>query len=166
VSIYGQAIGEDEAGCLRSHYLGAAGIDTAFAVGAATARVFFERADRSVRGFYGTPLLAIAYRHHIYIDGYTQQGAPLAHPAGADIALDSVGGFIDAGAWTGALMLHHGKAYQTAQLFPGGGGLDGVNGELAWQRDARSRLGLAIAHWREPQGKRTRAQLWWRFAFR
>jgi hypothetical protein len=57
VSIYGQAIGDDEAGYLPSHYLGGAGVDAAFAVGAATARVFFERADTSSRGFYGAPIL-------------------------------------------------------------------------------------------------------------
>lgn len=166
VSIYGQAIGEDEAGHLPSHYLGAAGIDTAFALGPGTARIFFERANTSARGFYGSPLLGIAYRHHIYTDGYTQQGEPLGHPVDGDVALNSIGILVDAGAWTGTLMFHRGDAYPTAQLYPGGGRLGGVNGEVAWQLDSRSRLGLAMTYWREPQGERTRAQLWWRFAFR
>lgn len=166
VAIYGQAIGEDEAGHLPSHYLGAAGVDTAFALEAATARVFFERADTTIRGFYGAPILGSAYRHYIYTDGYTQQGEPLAHPAAGDVVLNSLGVLVDAGAWTGTLMLHHGSAYQSAQLYPGGGHLEGVNGEVAWQVDPRSRVGLAVAHWREPQAKKTRAQLWWRFAFR
>ena len=62
--------------------------------------------------------------------------------------------------------LHHGNAYQTAQLFPGGGRLDGVDSELAWQIDRRSQLGLAMSHWRDLQGNQTRAQLWWRFGLR
>ena len=166
MSIYGQAIGEDEAGSWPSHYLGAYGIDAAFPLGAATARVFLERADTTIRGAYGTPILGSAYRHHIYTDGYTQQGEPLGHPGGGDIALNSIGIFVDAGAWTGTLMLHRGDAYSTATLYPGGGRLSGVNGELAWQLDSRSRLGLAMTHWRDPRGEWTRAQLWWRFAFR
>jgi len=166
VSIYGQAIGEDEAGHFPSHYLGAAGLDAAFPLGAGTARVFLERANTTISGFYKSPILNSAYRTHLYPDGYTQQGEPLAYPAGGDVALNSLGVLVDAGAWTGALMLHHGNAYPTAQVYPGGGRLDGVNGEVAWQLDERSRLGLAASHWRDPQGTQTRAQLWWRFAFR
>ena len=63
-------------------------------------------------------------------------------------------------------MLHRGDAYPTAQLYPGGGRISGVNGEVAWQVDAASRLGLVLANWRDPSGERTRAQLWWRVAFR
>ena len=123
VSIYGQAIGEDEAGSWPSHYLGAYGIDAAFPIGTATARVFLERADTTVRGAYGTPILSTAYRHHIYTDGYTQRGEPLGHPVGGDIVLNSIGMFVDAGAWTGTLMLHRGDAYSSAQLYAGGGRL-------------------------------------------
>jgi len=165
-SIYGQAIGEDEAGHLPSHYLGLVGVDTAFPVGAATVRLFAERTDTSMSGAFGTPLLGGAYRHHIYLDGYTHQGEPLGHPAGGDVRLSSIGTFVDAGAWSGTLMVHRGDAYPTAQFYPGGGRISGVNGEAAWQVDAVSRLGLVLAYWRDPSGERTRAQLWWRVAFR
>jgi hypothetical protein len=65
-------------------------------------------------------------------------------------------------------MLHRGDAYPTAQLYPGGGRIDGFNGEVTRQVDSFSRLGLVLAHWRAPSGfgDRTRAQLWWRVAFR
>jgi hypothetical protein len=78
--------------------------------------------------------------------------------------LDSIGILGAAGAGTGKLMLHRGNAYATAQLYPGGGRLAGLDGEVAWQIDARSRVGLALACWRDPSGERTRAQLWWRIA--
>jgi hypothetical protein len=165
-SIYGQAIGEDEAGHLPSHYLALLGADTAFAVGAASVRLFVERANTTMQGAVGKPLLGGAYRHHIYLDGYTHQGQPLGHPAGGDVRLNSLGAFVAAGACTGTLMLHRGDAYATAQFYPGGGRISGVNGEVAWQVDPTSRLGLVLAYWRDPLGERTRAQLWWRFAFR
>jgi hypothetical protein len=62
-SIYAQAIGEDEAGHSPSHYLGLLGVDTAFAVGAATVRLFVERANTTMHGAFGAPLLGGAYRH-------------------------------------------------------------------------------------------------------
>jgi len=164
-SIYGQAIGEDEAGHLPSHYLALIGVDTAFSVGAASVRLFAERANTTMSGAGGTPLLGGAYRHHIYLGGYTHQGSPLGHPAGGDVRLNSLGVLVDSGAWSGTLMLHRGDAYATAQLYPGGGRLSGVNGEVAWQVDARTRLGLVLAYWRDPFGDRTRAQLWWQIAF-
>jgi len=165
-SIYGQAIGEDEAGHWPSHYLGLIGVDTAFAVGAATVRLFVERANTTMAGAVGRPLLGGAYRHHIYTDGYTHQGQPLGHPAGGDVRLNSLGVFVDGRVWSGTLMLHRGDAYATAQFYPGGGRICGVNGEASWQVDAASRLGLVLAYWRDPSGERTRAQLWWRVAFR
>jgi Capsule assembly protein Wzi len=69
LSIYGQMIGEDEAGHLPSHYLGAIGVDSTFALGAGTARVFIERADTAMSGSFGTPILGGAYRTRIYPDG-------------------------------------------------------------------------------------------------
>jgi hypothetical protein len=167
-SIYGQAIGEDEAGHWPSHYLAMLGVDTTFGLDAGTLRLFVERANTAMSGAFGTPLLGGAYRHHIYTDGYTQQGEPLGQPAGGDVRLNSIGVLVDAGAWTGTLMLHRGDAYPTAQLYPGGGRIDGFNGEVTRQVDSFSRLGLVLAHWRAPSGfgDRTRAQLWWRVAFR
>ena len=166
VSIYGQAIGEDEAGGLPSHYLGSIGADASFPVNATTVRLFVEHANTTLNGTFGTPILGSAYRHHIYLAGYTQRGEPLGHPAGGDVRLTSIGAIVDGGAWNGTLMLHHGDAYPTATLYPGGGSLNGGNAALNWQIDAASRIGLELAHWRDPGGTWTRAQLWWRYAFR
>jgi hypothetical protein len=153
LSIYGQAIGEDEAGGLPSHYL-------------ATVRLFVEHANTTMSGAFGTPILGGAYRHGIYVDGYTQRGEPLGHPAGGDVRLTSIGAIVDAGAWSGTLMLHDGDAYPSATLYPGGGKLSGGNAALAWQIDPASRVGIEVAHWRDPGGTSTRAQLWWRYSFR
>jgi hypothetical protein len=166
LSIYGQAIGEDEAGGLPSHYLASIGADTAFAVDMATVRLFVEHANTTMSGAFGTPILGGAYRHGIYVDGYTQRGEPLGHPAGGDVRLTSIGAFVDAGAWSGTLMLHDGDAYPSATLYPGGGKLSGGNAALAWQIDPASRVGIEVAHWRDPGGTSTRAQLWWRYSFR
>lgn len=165
VSIYGQAIGEDEADNLPSHYLGSVGIDAAVPVAGGSARLFLEHANTAVDGF-GSPILGGAYRHHIYTDGYTQLGDPLGHPAAGDVRLTSAGVFVDRGPWTGAFMLHRGSAYATSQLYPGGGRLAGANAEVAWQVTPESRLGLALTWWRDPIETRTRVQLWWQLAFR
>ena len=166
VSVYGQGIGEDESGGWPSHYLATFGADTAFAIGTAALRLFVERADTSLNGAFGRPILGSAYRHHIYTDGYTQQGDPLGHPAGGDVRLTSIGVIADAGAWTGTFMLHRGDAYATSQLYPGGGRLTGEDGEVAWQIDPASRIGLQVTRWRDPFATRTRAQVWWRRSFR
>ena len=166
LSIYGQAIGEDEAGGMPSHYLGSIGVDAAFAVDATTVRLFVEHADTTLNGAFGTPILGSAYRHAIYLDGYTHRGEPLGHPVGGDARLTSIGAIVDAGAWSGTLMLHYGDAYPTATLYPGGGKLHGGDAALAWQIDPASRVGIALSHWRDPGGTRTRAQLWLRYAFR
>ena len=165
-SVYGQMIGEDEAGGWPSHYLGSAGADAAFAIGGARLRVFIERSNTTMRGAFGAPLLGGAYRHHIYTDGYTQLGDPLGYPAGGDVRMTSAGVFVDHGAWTAALMLHSGSAYPTAQLYPGGGRLSGANAELSWQVNADSRLGLALMRWSDPFATHNRAQLSWQQAFR
>ena len=166
VSIYGQAIGEDEAGGLPSRYLGMAGADTHFTVGGVSARVFGEFADTSTRGFYKSPLLGLAYRHHIYTDGYTQLGDPLGHPLGGDVRVASVGAFVDAGAWTGTAMVHRGHGYATAQRYAPNARLTGAQAEVARRLDGGSRVGLAVFYWNDGEASRTRGQLWWEAAFR
>ena len=126
-SIYAQAIGEDEAGHSPSHYLGLLGVDTTFAVGAATVRLFVERANTTMHGAFGAPLLGGAYRHHIYPRRLHAPGRAASPSGGGDIRLGSLGVIVDAGVWSGTLMLHRGDAYPTAQLYPGGGRISGVN---------------------------------------
>ena len=110
------------------------------------------------------PQLGSAYRHHIYTDGYTQLGDPLGHPLWGDALLTSVGAYVDRGSVTGALMLHWGSAYPTAQRWPGGGRISGANAEVAWQLRSDARVGLALMYWRDPFETRIRAQLWGQLA--
>ena len=166
VSVYAQAIGEDEAGGLPTKYLGSAGADTRFTLAGSSVRLFGEYADTSTKGFYKQPLLGVAYRHHIYTDGYTQLGDPLGHPAGGDVRLASAGAIVDAGAWTGTVMAHRGRAYATAQRFAPNARLEGANIELARRIDAGSRVGAALFWWNDGVTSRTRGQLWWEVAFR
>jgi len=113
-------------------------------------RLFVEHADTTLGGATGTPILGSAYRHSIYVDGYTQRGAPLGYPAGGDVRLTSIGAIVDAGTCSARLTFHHGDAYSTATLYPGGGRLSGVDAALAWQVDPSMRIGIEVVHWRDP----------------
>jgi hypothetical protein len=106
-----------------------------------TLRLFVEHANTTLNGTFGTPILASAYRHHIYVAGYTQRGEPLGHPIGGDARLTSIGAIVDGGAWSGTVMLPPGDAYPSATRHPGGGSLSGGNAALNWQIDPASRLG-------------------------
>ncbi len=80
-AIYGQMIGEDEAGSLPSKYMHQAGLDWRHGGGL----VFLEWTD-STAGFAG-----VAYNHHIYTAGYRFKGRPLGHWADGDSNLWTVG---------------------------------------------------------------------------
>ena len=164
LSVFGQAIGEDEAGGMPSRYIGSAGADAAFKLGDATLRVFAERANTVMGGFIGTSRPGSTYRHHLYRQGYTQQGRPLGHPAGGDVRLATVGVLADHGAVAAMLMVHGGKAYDRALLFPTPGALRGGDAALSWRVDENVRIGASITHWRDPLARQTRAQLWWQQA--
>lgn len=165
VSVYGQAIGEDEAGNLPSHYLASAGIDTAFAWRGAAVRAFAEAANTSMAGAFGKGRSG-AYQHHVYTDGYSQLGHPLGHPTGADVRLVSAGVFVESGAWAGTFIAHRGHAYSFARQYRAGARLTGANAELSWRLDAASRIGVAFWHWNDGDERRTRGQLWWEIGFR
>lgn len=165
-SIYGQAIGEDEAGGLPSMYLGSAGVDVAFAAGAASMRAFVERANTVAGGIAGHDRPGVAYRHNVYLQGYTQQGQPLAFPAGGDVTLTSIGLIVDRAPYAAALMLHRGRAHSSAQLFAQPGRVGGADAQLAWRVARADTVGLTLAHWREPAAHRSRAQLWWEHRLR
>lgn len=167
-SVYGQAIGEDEAGGMPSKYLASFGTDAAFeTAGGASLRVFAEHADTVAGGISGHPHYGTAYRHGVYRQGYTQQGLPLGFPAGGDVVLTSVGLIADRAPWSAMLMLHHGRAQPGTQLFAQPGPLRGADAELAWQAaDGRERLGLTLSAWRDPLERRTRAQIWWQHLLR
>jgi len=164
VSVYGQAIGEDEANHQPSHFLASMGVDLALPIEGAAARFFVERANTTANDAFGAAQFGSAYRHHIYTAGYTQLGDPLGHPIAGDARLTSAGVYVDGGAWAGVVMLHRGSAYATAQRWPGGGKLSGANAEGSWQLARDSRLGVSLSYWKDPLQTQTRAQLWWQLA--
>ena len=81
VSVYGQMIGEDEAGGLPSKNTYLLGVEGSHALGQNALNWYVEGADTSTElgRKEGT-----TYNHHIYKNGYYQDGAPLGHALGGD----------------------------------------------------------------------------------
>jgi hypothetical protein len=90
VSVYGQYVGEDEAGLLPSKKMYLAGMDYSTSFKNMPVQLYAEWADTTTNG----DVKAISYNHHIYKDGYYQQGFPLGHAMGGDGEMISVGGDI------------------------------------------------------------------------
>lgn len=90
VSLYGQYVGEDEAGGLPAKKMYLAGIDYSSSYKSLPYQVYAEWADTTTNGSVD----GISYSHHIYKDGYYQHGFPLGHAMGGDGEMVSVGGDI------------------------------------------------------------------------
>ena len=90
VSLYGQYIGEDEAGLLPSKKMYLAGADFSSNYKNMPYQLYAEWADTRTNG----DVTGISYNHHIYTDGYYQHGFPLGHAMGGDGQMMSVGGDI------------------------------------------------------------------------
>lgn len=89
-SIYGQYVGEDEAGLLPAKKMYLAGVDYSSTFKDLPYQVYAEWADTRTNG----EVKGISYGHYIYRDGYYQHGYPLAHAMGGDGEIVSVGGDI------------------------------------------------------------------------
>jgi hypothetical protein len=92
-AVYGQFIGEDEAGGLPSRYIGMAGIETWGGLSSCGAswRFHVEYADTAVDFFHSEPLFDFAYNHSIYKDGYRYYDRSLGHAMDNDGQMLSVG---------------------------------------------------------------------------
>ncbi|MDV7676563.1 capsule assembly Wzi family protein [Acinetobacter baumannii] len=90
VSVYGQYIGEDEAGGLPSKKMYLAGADYSSMINNMPYQIYAEWADTRTNG----DVKGISYNHHQYTDGYYQHGFPLGHAMGGDGQMYSVGGDI------------------------------------------------------------------------
>ncbi|NHB58901.1 capsule assembly Wzi family protein [Acinetobacter sp. 194] len=90
MSVYGQYVGEDEAGLLPAKKMYLAGVDYSSTVNDLPYQVYAEWADTRTNGHVD----GISYTHYIYKDGYYQHGFPLAHALGGDGQMVSVGGDI------------------------------------------------------------------------
>ncbi|MBJ8450211.1 capsule assembly Wzi family protein [Acinetobacter bereziniae] len=90
LSFYGQYIGEDEAGLLPSKKMYLAGADYSSSFKNLPYQLYIEWADTTTNG----DPVGVSYAHHVYKDGYYQQGFPLGHAMGGDGEMVSVGGNI------------------------------------------------------------------------
>ncbi|MCF9045701.1 capsule assembly Wzi family protein [Acinetobacter nectaris] len=90
LSIYGQIIGEDEAGKLPSRNLYLAGVDFSSSIYNKPYQLYIEWADTRTDGH----IWGYTYNHHIYRDGYYQYGYPIGHAMGGDGQMYSIGGNI------------------------------------------------------------------------
>ncbi|WP_180077254.1 capsule assembly Wzi family protein [Acinetobacter sp. YH12251] len=90
VSLYGQYIGEDEAGGLPAKSMYLAGVDYSSSVNNMPYQLYTEWVDTRTNG----DAKGISYNHSIYTDGYYQHGYPLGHALGGDAQMVSVGGNI------------------------------------------------------------------------
>ncbi|MCH4248687.1 MAG: capsule assembly Wzi family protein [Acinetobacter populi] len=90
VDVYGQFVGEDEAGLLPSRKLYLGGIDFSSSYKNMPYQLYAEWAETKTNG----EVWGYSYYHRIYSDGYYQQGYPLGHAIGGDGEMYSVGGHI------------------------------------------------------------------------
>lgn len=79
LAVYGQAIGEDEAGLLPSRYVGLAGLETWARVRSWSVRAFGEYAKTSCNFSRSEPILGCAYESGIYTDGYRFRKRAIGH---------------------------------------------------------------------------------------
>lgn len=87
-SVYGQYIGEDEAGGLPAKNMYLAGADYASSAYGKPYQLYAEYTDTRTSG----EVRGISYDHINYTDGYYQQGFPLGYALGGDAESISVGG--------------------------------------------------------------------------
>lgn len=159
LAVYGQITGEDEAGYLPSKNMRLAGVEWAAQGSGYSLRLFVERAN-VVAGTLG-----VAYRHHIYRQGYTQDGQPLGYPTSGDSRLTSLGALLDMGKLSGELVAYSGRAEVTSQRLAAGD-IHGVNAALAWRARSDQTVGLSLWSGRDGAGRDSAAQLWWQYTWR
>lgn len=93
VGIYGQYVGEDEAGYLPAKNMYLAGIDYSSAInntnqGVIPYQLYAEWTDTRSSG----DITGVSYNHYIYKDGYYQYGYPLGYALGGDTESVALGG--------------------------------------------------------------------------
>jgi hypothetical protein len=91
VALYGQMIGEDEAGFLPSKFLGLLGIEHWGWIGASSYRIHVEYADTSCSFSRDEPEFDCAYESSIYTVGYRFRGRSVGHTMDADGRMTSLG---------------------------------------------------------------------------
>lgn len=90
LGLYGQLIGEDEAGYLPSRKFHLLGIDYSSKLSKFPIQLYLEMADTRTNG----KVWGYTYSHGDYKDGYYQHGYPLGYSIGGDSQIYSMGGNI------------------------------------------------------------------------
>ncbi len=92
VAIYGQFIGEDEAGGFPSRWMGQFGTEwSGYLMGKYSTRVFAEFAGTSCQFYESSEIFDCAYEHGVYRTGYRYRGAAIGHSVDKDARLVSLG---------------------------------------------------------------------------
>ena len=151
VSVYGQYVGEDEAGALPAKNMYLAGADFASSfnttnIGSMPYQLYTEWTDTRTSG----DVKGVSYNHHNYTDGYYQQGYPLGYALGGDTESIAIGGklwvdnqnFITAKA-------QHAKVNQssraTNQAFPESDKLTVL--DVAWEHQLNPKTTISSRAW-------------------
>ena len=157
VGIYGQYVGEDEAGGLPAKNMYLAGIDYASAInsnrmGAMPYQLYTEWADTRSSG----DIRDISYNHYIYTDGYYQYGYPLGHALGGDSESVTVGGklWIDNQNFINAKMqyakvnqsgIEGSNSYKNNRAFPESDKLKVL--DVAWEHQLNPKTTISSRAW-------------------
>ena len=146
VSVYGEFIGEDEAGGLPTKKAYLAGLKGTIPL---LQQPWLWHAEWA-NTYYDLDKTNIIYGHSIYTDGYYQKGLPLGHPIGGDGEIISVGlsGNIDAKNQLG-LKYANAKVNQSNQVinsaFPTKQDLDIV--EADWKHRYNDKTSVKLGIW-------------------
>jgi Capsule assembly protein Wzi len=152
---YGQLAGEDESGKLPSGNVALTGADMRWSLGSSGHVRAFVEWTNTLAGTLGShPRPGATYRHHIYRQGYTNDGILLGHPAGGDVELTSAG-----------LLLDHGALAATVvqRFLPGR--LEIVNASAQWNFAPGQSTGVGLWWLRSAGGRDASAQWWWQYAW-
>ena len=145
-SIYGQYVGEDEAGGLPAKNMYLAGADYASEAYGKPYQLYAEYTDTRTSG----EVQGVSYDHGTYTDGYYQQGYPLGYALGGDAESVAVGGrlWLDSRNFINA-KLQHAKVNQADeainQAFPTTDKLTSI--DVAWEHQWQPQTLITTRLW-------------------
>jgi hypothetical protein len=91
IAVYGQMIGEDEAGGLPSKFMGLFGVEIWGVLGQGSYRAHFEYADTACEFTRRRPQFDCGYESGIYTDGYRYRGRSIGHSMDGDGRMMALG---------------------------------------------------------------------------
>lgn len=94
VAVYGQFIGEDEAGKLPAKFLGQIGAETWFSTPLGGLRAHLEYSDTTCNFTRSEPIYDCAYRNGLFPQGYTFRSRSIGHAMDNDGRMYSVGALL------------------------------------------------------------------------